>query len=387
MSFLIRILLAILSLPAWGQGAPIVVGAAVSESGPLAALAADYRKGLLVWQDEVNAAGGLLGRRIELRLVDDGSDARRSGELYAELIRGKADLLIGPYGSAATLMAAAQTERAQRVLINGAGPSLEVHKRSPRYLFQSTFSNSAYGTGPLELAKAAGLAAVAVLARSDLVVREMAEAAHEQALKHGFKLGEVQSYPGGLIDFAPQIAGARGAVEAWLVFGELRDTAQMLKNLRTLDYAPRLFYARSASDPRLIELVGQDAEHALGTREYDPKFPTAGNERFAAAFAARWSSPPAFAAAQGFAAGTVLSEAVRRAGSLDQAKLRAVLSKMEMDTVLGGYRVDPQTGEQRAARPPVVQIQRGRPEVVWPEWLQSSTLQPYPQWSERRRIE
>ena len=241
MSFLFRILLAFVSLPAWGQGAPIVVGAAIPESGVLAPLAADYRKGLLVWLEEVNAAGGLLGRRVELRLLDDGSDARRSGELYAELIRGKADLLIGPYGSAATLMAAAQTERAQRVLINGAGPSLEVHKRSPRYLFQSTFSNSAYGTGPLELARSAGLKAVAVLARSDLAVREMAEATHEQAQKLGFRVDEVQSYPGGSKDFAPQVARARDAVDGWLAFGELRDTAEMLRTFRNLGDAPRLF--------------------------------------------------------------------------------------------------------------------------------------------------
>jgi hypothetical protein len=35
----------------------------------------------------------------------------------------------------------------------------------------------------------------------------------------------------------------------------------------------------------------------------------------------------------------------------------------------------------------VVQIQRGKAAVIWPEWLQSSTLQPYPQWSERTLLE
>jgi branched-chain amino acid transport system substrate-binding protein len=386
-SFVIRILLALMALPAWSQPPPVVVGAAISESGALASLAADYRRGLLLWQDEMNAAGGLLGRRIELRLRDDRSEARRSGELYAELIRDKADLLIGPYGSAATLMAAAQAERAQRVLINGAGPSLEVHKRSPRYLFQTTMSNSAYGAGVLELARAAGLASVAVLARSDQRVGEMAQATHERALQQGFKAGEVRSYPGGVDDFSPYVARVRDGAEAWIAFGELLDSADMLRSFRKLDYAPRLFFARSASDPRLVALVGQDAEFALGIREYDPAFNTPGNERFAAAFAAKWSSAPTFAAAQAYAAGTVLADAVRRVGSLDQARLRAALAEMETDTVLGGYKVDPQTGEQRAARPPVVQIQRGRPQVVWPEWLQTSTLQPYPQWSERRLIE
>jgi branched-chain amino acid transport system substrate-binding protein len=386
-SFLIGILLALLAAPAWGQAAAIVVGAAVSETGALAALAADYRKALLVWQDEVNAAGGLLGRRVELRLLDDQSDARRSGELYAELIRDKADLLIGPFGSAATLMASAETERSQRVLINGAGPALAVHKRSPRYLFQTTMPNSSYGIGVLELARSAGLTKLLILSRDDQAVREMADATRERALKQGFQSAEVAVYAVGAEDFSPLVSKARAGVEAWIAFGEVRDAAEMIRSFRKLDYAPRVFFARSASDPRLIALVGQDAEHALGIREYHPSLETAGNARFAAAFSAKWSAAPSFAAAQGYAAASVLAEAVRRTGSLDQAKLRDTLATMESETVLGGYRVDAQSGEQRAARPAVVQIQRGRPQVVWPPALQSATLEPYPQWEERRRLE
>jgi branched-chain amino acid transport system substrate-binding protein len=383
--FLIRILLAFIALPAWAEGPAIVVGAVVSETGALAPLAGDYRRGLLLWQDEVNGAGGLLGRHVELRLLDDGSDARRSGELYAQLIGDKADLLIGPFGSAATLMAAAQTERAQRVLINGAGAALAVHQRSPRYLFQTTMSNASYGIGILEIAKAAGLASATILARDDQRAREIADTTRERAVKQGLKVTGTEVYGGGIEDFAPFVQ--KGRADAWIVFGELRDTAGLLRTMRKLDYAPRLFFARRAADPRLIGLVGQDAEFALATLEYDPKFRTAGNEQFAAAYAARWSAPPTLAAAQGYAAGTVLAEAVRQIRSLDQAKLRSILAQMEMDTVLGGYKVDPETGEQKAASPAVVQIQRGKPQVVWPEWLQSSTVQPYPQWSERRVLE
>ena len=374
-----------IAVPTWGQPAPIVVGAAVSQTGALAPLAADYRKALVLWQDEVNALGGLLGRRVELRLLDDESDARRSGDLYAELIRGKADLLIGPYGSAATLMASAQSERARRVLINGAGPSLAVHKRAPRYLFQTTMPNSAYGVGVLEVAKAAGVSSAFIMARNDHTVQEMAGSTHERAMKQGLDVGDVQAYGAGDINFASYIYN--GSADAWLVFGEARDTADVLRSLKKLTYAPRLFFARSAADPRFIRMVGQDAEFTLAVKEYDPKFRTLGNDQFAAAFEARWSTPPSFAAAQGYAAGTVLAEAVRRTKSLDQEKLRATLAEMETDTVLGGYKVDPETGEQRAARPAVVQIQGGKAAVIWPEWLQSSTLQPYPQWSERKLLE
>ena len=374
-----------IALPAWGQPPPIIVGAAVSQTGALSDLAADYGKALLLWQDEVNALGGLLGRRVELRLLDDESDARRSGDLYAELIQDKADLLIGPYGSAATIMASAQAERARRVLINGAGPSLAVHKRSPRYLFQSTMSNSAYGVGVVEVAKAAGITSAFILARADHAVQEMAESTHERAMKLGIDVGDVQAYGAGDSNFASYVY--KGSADAWIVFGEPRDAADIVRSLKKLAYAPRLFFARSAADARFIRMVGQDAEFTLATKEYDPKFRTFGNQQFAAAFEARWSAAPTFAAAQGHAAGTVLAEAVRRAKSLEQEKLRATLAEMETDTVLGGYKVDPQTGEQRAARPAVVQIQHGKPQVVWPEWLQSSTLQPYPEWSERKLIE
>jgi branched-chain amino acid transport system substrate-binding protein len=384
-SLLIGILITLIALPAWGESRAIVVGAAVAQKGGLASLAADYRKGLVLWAEELNAAGGLLGRQIELRLVDDGSDARRSGELYAELIGAKADLLIGPYGSAATLMASAEAERAERVLINGAGPSLAVHKRSPRYLFQTTMPNSAYGVGVLELAKSAQLASVFILARDDHTVREMADATRERAAKHGLTTADIEIYRTGADDFSPYIGKA--SADAWMAFGEVRDAANILRSFRKLHYAPRLFFARAAADPRLIALAGQDAEFALGVREYDAKFKTPGNERFVAAFAAKWSSPPTFAAAQAYAAGTVLAEAVRRTKSLDQARLRATLAQIEVGTVLGGYKVDPKTGEQRAAHPAVVQIQRGRPEVVWPPALRTASLQPYPKWEERRLIE
>ena len=130
----------------------IVVGAVVSESGAHAGAAAEYRQGLLLWQDDINAAGGLLGRRVELRLKDDGSEAVRAGPAYAQLIEGGAQVLIGPYGSAATLTASSEAERASRVLLNAAGPSSLIHKRAPRYVVQTAPPYVAYGQGVLELA-------------------------------------------------------------------------------------------------------------------------------------------------------------------------------------------------------------------------------------------
>ncbi len=149
-------------------------------------------------------------------------------------------------------------------------------------------------------------------------------------------------------DFSPLVSKARAAAQGWIAFGEVRDAAAMIRSFRKLDYAPRFFFARSAADPRLIALVGQDAEFTLGIWEYDPGLETPGNEKFAAAFSARWSAPPSFAAAQGYAAATVLAAAVQRTGSLEQARLRATLREMEMAN--GSRRVQGRSADRRAAR-------------------------------------
>ena len=380
---MIRILLALAAAsPLHAQQAPVVVGATVPQSGALASLADGYRKGLLLWQDEINAAGGLLGRKMELRIHDDGSDAAKVGELYAQLIiREKADLLVGPYGSAATLMAAGEAERARRVLINGGGAARAVHKRELRYVFQTTVPNAAYGDAVLDVT---GKAALFILARDDPASREMAEATREAAIKRGIQAAEIEVYSLGESDFTAQVDKARsGAAQAWIAFGEVRDTAGMIRTFRKLGYAPSLFFSRAAGHPRLIELVGQDAEFSMGAADYRADLKTPGNARFAAAFAAKFGAPPAAAAAEGYAAGTVLAEAVGRAGTLDQEKLRDVLATLEVGTVLGGYKVTP-AGEQVAARPAVVQIQKGRPLVVAPASLAIAERQPYPPWNERR---
>ena len=363
------------------QESALVVGAVLSETGSHAAAAADYRKGLLLWTEEVNAAGGLLGRRIDLRMKDDGSEAARAGAAYAELIAGGAQLLIGPYGSAATLTGAAEAERSRRVMLNAAGASSQVHKRSPRYVFQTAPPYAAYAEGVLAAAREARAESLYIVARDDAASREMGEAAQAQARRLGFGHVELEIYAAGTVDFLPQLYRAMGVqADAWIAFGEARDGAEMVKTLKRHGYVPRVFYLRAGAEPRFISLVGQDAEFILGSKEYDPRFPTTGNASFVKAFTAKWSVPPGALAASAYAAGTVLAEALRRAGTVDAPKLRNVLASLEVETVLGRYRVDPASGAQVGMKPALTQIVKGRAQPAGVEVL------PFVSWTERQLL-
>ncbi len=364
---------------------PITVGAVMPQSGNLADIAADLRKALLLWQEEVNAGGGLLGRRVELQLLDDRSESTEAGKLYERLVlEYKVDLLIGPLGSAATLGAAAVAERNRRILMNATGASRVVHRSGFRYVFQTATPLSAYGAGALEFARSIGLKRIVLLGRDDPGSREIAGRAREDAALFGLAAGEVEVYPQGTTDFAPQVLRARASgAEGWIAFGLPQDAAEMVKSLRKLGFAPRLFIAQGAADPEFIKRVGQDAEYAVGVSAYERRAATRGNAQFVLAYTKKWSAEPGHLAAEGYAAGKVLEEAVRRAGSFDQEKLREALAALETETPLGPYKVE-RSGAQAGARPLLLQIVRGRRQIVWPEALATAKWQPYPAWEARR---
>lgn len=367
---------------------PILVGAVVSESGNLSDLAADLRKALLLWQEEVNASGGLLGRRIDLRLLDDRSEAAAAADLYERLIRDeRCDVLIGPMGSAPTLGAAMAAERNRRVLVNAAGAARAVQKGSARYVFQVPAPLTTYGAGALEIARRSGYRRLAIYARNDPASREIASRLKEDAIAAGLQAAEPEVYGIGTTNFSSQIEMAKASqAEAWIAFGQPRDAAEMVKSFRKHGYAPAMFLAQGAADPQFIRLLGQDAEHALGIIAWDRGFGTLETRRFAEAYARRWSAEPTLLAAQGYAAAKVLEEAVRRAGSLEQERIRDELQALEMQTPLGRYKVD-KSGAQLGARPAVAQIQGGRRQVVWPEDLATAKWQlPYPRWQDRKLL-
>jgi branched-chain amino acid transport system substrate-binding protein len=367
---------------------PLMVGVAMPQSGILADIAADFRKALLLWQEEVNAAGGLLGRRVELQILDDGSEAAAAGKLYQQLIlERKADLLIGPLGSASSLGAAAAAERNRHVMINATGAARLVHRSGYRYVFQTAVPLAAYGGGALELARSLGLKRIVLLARDDPGSRESAARLRQDAAAAGIASGEIEVYGQGSADFAPQVARAKAAgAEAWIAFGLPQDAAEMVKSLRRLQFAPRLFVAQGAADPEFIKRVGQDAEYAVGITPYERAAATPGNARFVREYAKKWSAEPGPLAAEGYAAAKVLEEAVRRAGAIDQEKLREALAALETATPLGAYKVN-RSGAQIAAQPLLVQIHRGRREIIWPEALATAKWQPYPAWDGRKKAE
>ena len=80
--------------------APIKIGYCLSLSGPLAANGLTARLAHQIWQEDVNARGGLLGRQVELVCIDDKTDPKSVAGIYQSLLADeKVDLLLAGYGN------------------------------------------------------------------------------------------------------------------------------------------------------------------------------------------------------------------------------------------------------------------------------------------------
>jgi branched-chain amino acid transport system substrate-binding protein len=194
----------------------------------------------------------------------------------------------------------------------------------------------------------------------------MADAAYAAAGAAGMTVGAPAFYGVSSGGFAAQVQNARDAqAEAWIAFAEARDAADMARAFKSLGYAPQLFFARGAADPKFVALAGQDAERSVGAAVYDVRLASP-DDRFVKAFKAKWSSVPGPSGAEGYAAASVLAAGVVQAKGVQQEKLRAALAALRTDTLLGSYRVDPASGAQLGAKPVLMQIVEGRPRAVVP---------------------
>jgi branched-chain amino acid transport system substrate-binding protein len=101
---------------------PIIIGASLSLHGPRSADGEAFERGYDLWANDVNAHGGLLGRQVELKILDDQSSATQVVTNYGTLIgQDKVDLTFGPYSTLLTTPASAVAARYGYAFVEGAG--------------------------------------------------------------------------------------------------------------------------------------------------------------------------------------------------------------------------------------------------------------------------
>ena len=202
---------------------PIRIGYDYSQTGPLAPNGKQALLGAKIWEEEINAKGGLLGRKVELIGYDDQSNPSNVPGIYAKLLDvDKVDLIMGPYGTNLVAPAIPVAMQKGKVMIGLFGLEVNSHFHYPNY-----FSMVPYGPDPKVssgegfFAVAAGQnpkpQTVAIVSEDTEFGHNGAESAEINAKTYGLKVVYNKSFPPGTTDFSP-IVRAVAAANADIVF-------------------------------------------------------------------------------------------------------------------------------------------------------------------------
>ncbi len=139
-------------------------------------------------------------------------------------------------------------------------------------------------------------------------------------------------------------------------------------------WKPTAFYATVGPVlQKYQDQLEQKAEGTFSSSQWEPNpdlaFP--GSREFMENFNKTYNLVPSYHAATAFAAGTILEQAVRKAGSIDRKRLNEILSTLDTMSVIGRYGVD-KTGMQIRQFPVIIQWQKGRKEIIWPTELKTA---------------
>jgi len=345
---------------------PVKVGMSMPQTGSLGAAGKAALVALRMWVDDVNAKGGLLGRKVEFIVYDDQTNPALTPSIYTKLLDvDKVDLLIAPYGTVPTAPIMPLVK--QRNLLLMGNFSFQVnHTVKHDMWFNNTPWNTAssWFDGYFRAGQKVGAKTIAFLAADQEFAQNLANGAKELAKKGGLKTVYEQNYPPTTVDFSTMIRAIRAAKpDLVFVASYPNDSVAIVKAVNEIGVGPsvQIFGGGMVGlqfTPNMVSL-GPLLNGIVNYNSYVPGMKFPGIEEFLKRYAAKaveakvdplgFYLPPF-----NYAIGQMLEQAVTATKSLDHKVLAAYLRKNEMKTIVGPIRYGPD-GEWANAR--VVQAQ------------------------------
>ncbi len=363
-------------------GNVVVMGGTVSQTGRYVEPAGRIHNGQKLYVEEMNAGGGLLGHKVELKIYDDKSDRRTAIELYQKLItEDKVDLVLGPYSSTLADAVANIMERYKRPFIPPGASSPVIWQRGRKYVFSNPIVIAQdRQKGALHLAAQIGVKRIAVIGEGSLFPRQATEGVLEWAKMLGLKVVLVESYRKGQTDFIAVLKRIeKSGAEAIFSNGYYNDTVAQVRQLRELDINVKMFAATvGPALPKFVEELGSVAEYVVGNSQWEPK-PILGHpgiKEFIGNYERRFGKTPNYHAAGGYSALQIFAAAVKRAGRFDPEKVREALASIEVQAIRGRWKANEQGLSTIEGL--TIQIQNGKRVIVSPAHQAEARFLPMP---------
>lgn len=355
----------------------IAVGISISLSGRFRLQGEEALRGVQLWVAYVNQKGGIyLEQRaqslpVELIAYDDQSKMDRAKDNVIRLLKeDRVDILLGPYSSVLTMAVAPIAESEKKILWNHGGASDTICQQGWRYVVSVLSPASSYLhslPSYLTMREPSLRRLLCLTASSGTFAAHMAQGLEEAAESCGLIVVR--------IPFTSPMEDAREIIKMALSqnpdllvgIGSFEDDINIVRHLT----GTKPIITVAAGSTAFGRSLGVKAEGTIGPSQWEPGVrysPLKGpdSEWFWAHFKKKFGASPDYTAAQGFAAGVVIQEAIRRAGGLEDERLRKTVANLDIHTFYGAFGINPKSGSQICHQTFLVRWQRGEKVVIWP---------------------
>jgi branched-chain amino acid transport system substrate-binding protein len=334
--------------------ATIKIGEFASLTGKEAAFGQSSHKGTLLAIDSINAAGGLLGKQIDLVYEDNRSTPGESATIAKKLItRDKVVAILGEVASGRSLEAGPIAQANKIPMISPSSTNPKVTETGD-YIFRVCFTDPFQGKLLSEFAKRT-LKVQKVAIFSDVAAPYsvgLAQYFREPFAANGGQVVSEQKYTGGDKDFKAQLTAIRAAgPDAIFVPGYYTDAGLIVVQARQLGITVPLFGGDGWEAPELLQIAGSALEGTFYSTHFSAENDDPKVQKFVADFRARFNGEtPDAMAALGYDSAMVLADAITRAGATDGPKLRgAIAATKDFEGVTGKTTLDAQRNATKSA--------------------------------------
>lgn len=386
LSFLFSLVLFLLVSPAVSQAEDIVVGTSIALTGKYARTGQEQLQGFQMWVEEVNAKGGLLGRKVRLVHYDDESKPETATKLYEKLITDdKVELLIGPYSSDVAMAASTVAEKHNFPMVSAGASATEIWERGYKNTFGLYTLAELYMDQILEFGKSKGLKKIALVYENTAFPRGVASGVKTKAKQLGMQVVFEEEYGKASTDFSSMIIKIKSKKPDMVIGGSyLPDSTAFMRQAKENRLYAKIFaFAVGPGLPDFGQNLGLDAEGVMGNTQWEPTLKLPGAKEFSEKYKAKYGHEPGYHAGGGYGTGQVLEAAVKKAGTTDRDKVREALFALDTVNAFGRFKVDA-TGKQIGKPAYAVQWLGGERHIVLPvEAATAKVAYPFKDWGKR----